>query len=102
MVPRTISTQSSGQLALNIIPFLVADGDLAWEYVLIGLPVLRHLRIDRCTVPESNRSTFHGIYCSSVGNQTAFIHRYFDRLMISRMEQVKLKPYVTRQEYLHI
>lgn len=45
---------------------LVADDCLAAEYLLIGLPVLKHLGIDTKTLLEQKRNLLDGIYCSSV------------------------------------
>ena len=65
-VPTTVLHLSSGRLALKNIKFLVADDDdaLACEDLLIGLPVLKHLRVDTKTLLEDNIKTLDGTDCS--------------------------------------
>ena len=67
-VPRTVLTLSSGQLALCNISYLVVDGDLTEEQMLIGLPVLQHLKVDTRTLLEQNRNQLDETDCISVGN----------------------------------
>ena len=69
--PRTVLQLPSGSLALANITFLIADNDLACEDLLIGRPVLRHLRVDTETLLDNNRFALNGADCSDVGNPTA-------------------------------
>jgi len=48
----------------------VADDDLTAGGILIGRPVLKHMRVDTKTLLESNRSALDGIDCADVGNPT--------------------------------
>lgn len=61
--PRTVQKLSSVRMALLNIKFLVAYADLTCEDLLIGLPVLRHLRIDTKTLLEINLSSLDRIDC---------------------------------------
>lgn len=61
---------ASGKLAVLNISFLVSDDDLTTSGILIGRPILQHLRVDTKTLLESNRTTLDGTDCASVGNPT--------------------------------
>lgn len=67
-VPRTVLHLSPGKLALKNISFLVPDDQVESEEVLIGLPVLRHLRVDKNTLLEDNVDAMNGIHCSMEDN----------------------------------
>lgn len=60
----TVLYLSVGQFALNNIRFLVDDDKVESEVLLIGLAVLRHLRVDTKTLPEENIKALDGTYCS--------------------------------------
>lgn len=92
VAPRTVIHLSSGQLALCNISFLVADADLSHKHLLIGLTVLRYLRIDSRTLLENNRSTLDGTDCKNIGNSTRGGN--ISRLMAARTQQVKGKVYI--------
>lgn len=84
--PRTILHLAAGQLALCNISFLVAEDDLACEDMLIGLPVLQHLKVDTKTLLENNRATLDGVDCSKVGqSEKGSTSDHADRL-VTRME----------------
>lgn len=86
--PRTVLHLASGQLALANVTFLVADGDLACEDLLINLPVLRHLQVDTRTLLENNRSVLDGADCSHVGNRTLLNSGgKVSRMMIARLNR---------------
>lgn len=57
---------ASGQLCLAKISFLVPDDDKAFEKIIFGLPVLRHLQVDTRTLLENNRSALDGFECLNV------------------------------------
>lgn len=89
-VPSTILHLFAGQLALKNIRYLVADDALTCKDLLIGLPVLRHLRIDTRTLLENNIANLDGTNCSladsrstTKGNlgrlMTAMLNRQVDR-----------------------
>lgn len=59
---------SAGQMALLNVKFLVADEETAFQYLFVGLPVLRHPVIDSRTLLEHNWSTIKSTDCSSAGN----------------------------------
>ena len=59
-VPRTVLHLASGRLALRNITYLVADDEIACEDLLIGLSVLRHLKVDTKTLLETNRASLDG------------------------------------------
>lgn len=69
-VPRTILSLSSGRLALCNISYLVVDGELTDDQLLIGLPVLQHLKVDTRTLLERHKKSLDGTDCLSVGNPT--------------------------------
>lgn len=62
-IPHSTLYLSSGCLALQNISFLVANDGLACEDVLIGYPVLQHLRIESKTLTESNHSALDATGC---------------------------------------
>ena len=64
--PRVILHLAAGKLALLNVKFLVADGDLATGDLIIGLPVLRHLKVDTRTLLERNRKSLDGTDCAVV------------------------------------
>ena len=96
-VPRTIMHLPSGALALQNISFLVADDELACEELLIGLPVLRHLRIDSQTLLENQRATLDGTDCATVPDIVPG-GGLVSRMMISRNSDHDVQPHVTRTE----
>lgn len=61
--PRTVLHLSAGPLALLNIRYLIPDDDLACSDLLIGQPVLYHLKIDTKTLLEQNRSQLDGTDC---------------------------------------
>lgn len=88
--PRTVLQLPSGQLALMNIKFLVADDELACEELLIGRPVLEHLKVDTNTLLDTNRSVLDGVDCSEIGNPTAAKNGgMVSRIMVSRLNQVQ-------------
>lgn len=40
--------------------YLVAEDDLAFEYLLIGRPILRHMTVDTQTLMENSREVLDG------------------------------------------
>lgn len=70
-VPLTVLHLASGQLSLANITFFVAGDELVCEDLIIGLPVLQHLRVDTRTLLENNRPVLDDADCSAVGNPTA-------------------------------
>lgn len=99
LVPRIILQPSMGKSALTNISFLVADEALSCEDILIGLPVLRHLKIDIRTILESHRESLDGMDCSKVGNPTTLAQGSVGRLMVARIQQVRGKTYDSGLEY---
>ena len=68
------------------ITFLVADDGLTDEDLLIGLPVLEHLKLDTRTMLERNCRDLDGMDCSQVGNPTRTSPGgSVSRLMIARL-----------------
>jgi len=89
-VPRTVLHLSSGKLAVLNISFLVADDDLTAGGILIGRPVLRHMRVDTKTLLESNRDALDGIDCANVGNPTVAENRgHVSAIMSQRASEVE-------------
>lgn len=99
LAPRLVLHLSSGRMALCNISFLVADDDLACEDLLIGLPVLQHLRIDSKTLLENNRATLDGTDCAEVGNPTATHIGRVGHFMVARTMRVKGNSYKHGIEY---
>ena len=87
-VPSTVLNLSSGRLALKNIRFLVADDDgaMTCEDLLIGLPVLRHLRVDTKTLLEANISNLDGTDCSLHGKPPTNMGK-LGRLMTARLNR---------------
>lgn len=80
---------ASGQLDLSNFTYLIVDHDLGFEYLLICLPVLRHLQVDTRTLLERNRSALDGADCSHVANPTLDLRSgKVSRMMICRMNKV--------------
>lgn len=69
-VPRVVCHLFADQLASVNVPFFVADDDLAYNEICIGLPVLRHLQVDTNTLLESSRQEIGSNGCSAIGNPT--------------------------------
>ena len=80
-VSRTILHVISGPLALCNVSYLVINGELAPEQLLIGRPVLKHLGVDTSTLLDKNRLSLDGHDCIDVGNPTAYVRR----MMLSRI-----------------
>lgn len=74
-VPRTVLRVASGNLALLHISYLIIEGELSPENLLIGRPVLAHLGVDSSTLLYQNRLSLHEHDCNDVGNPTAFTRR---------------------------
>ena len=88
--PRTVLHLSSGQLALVNVTYLVADGELTCEDLLIGLPVLQHLHVDTRTLLENNRAELDGSDCSNIGHRTMENrHGTVSRMMIARLNRTR-------------
>lgn len=64
--PRTVLHISDGQLHLLNIECLAPDEALTCEDMIIGLPVLHHLKVDSKTLLEQNRGALDGTDCSAV------------------------------------
>jgi transposase InsO family protein len=87
-VPRLVLHLAAGQLALLNVTFLVADDELSCEDLLIGLPVLQHLRVDTRTLLENQRAALDGADCSSVLNAAVSdASGKLGRLMIARLNR---------------
>lgn len=63
--PRTVFQLSSGLMDLLNIRFLVAEEDLTSEDLLMGLPVLRHFRIDSKTLLDNIHISIDGMDCTA-------------------------------------
>lgn len=86
-VSSTILKQRVGSLTMSEIFYLVADDNMACEPILIGLPVLEHLRIDTSTLLEQQRDSLDDTDFSTVGNPTMSSKACFvSRLMTSRTQ----------------
>lgn len=68
MAAPKIFQPSIGQLPLTNIFFVVSDNELPCENLLIGLPVLQHLKIDSRILLDSWRDSLDGMDCIDVGN----------------------------------
>lgn len=72
-------------------PFYVTDRDLTEGYIIIGLPVLRHLQVDKSTIIENNYITLNGTDCADVGcasSQEEIGH--IGRIMTTRLKRQRL------------
>ncbi len=58
--PRIFLHLAAGQLALFNVRFLVADGVLSSGDLIVGLPVLQHLKVDNRTLLEKDRASLDG------------------------------------------
>ena len=89
-VPRLTLHLASGKLAVLNISFLVADDDLASQGILIGRPVLQHLKVDTRTLLEENRAALDGTDCATVGNPTEGARGgYVSMIMNARANNVR-------------
>lgn len=61
--PRTVLNLSVGSLALLNIEYVIADVEIAVEDLLIGLSVLKHLRVDTRMLLDELRDLFGGNDC---------------------------------------
>lgn len=59
-VPRLVLKLPARKIALLNVKFLVAEDDTAFEDLLLGLPVLHHLRIDTRTLLKQKWSSLDG------------------------------------------
>lgn len=57
-------------MALRNIVFLISDNELACEWILIGCPVLEHLRVETGTLLTNNRTSLNKMDSKVVGNPT--------------------------------
>lgn len=87
-MPSTVLHLHSGRLAFKNIRFLIADDAVSCEDLLIGRPVLRHLRVDTRTLLEDRVRTVDGTDCSTdfVGTSTG---GRVSRLMLARLSRVE-------------
>ena len=86
-VPRTLMDLSSGQLELLNFTFLIADGDLADEDLLIGQPILAHLGIDSRTMLENNRSSLDVTDCSKISTIATDKSSKVGRVLLARISK---------------
>ena len=86
-VPTTVLNLSSGRLALKNLRFLIPDDAVASEDMLIGRPVLRHLRVDTKTLLEERVSSLDGTDCSPDLLPKAN-GGHVSRLMLARLNRV--------------
>lgn len=77
----------------------MADDNLAWEDILVGLRVSPHLQIDSRTLLESNRDNLNETDCTVVGNPIISQTGSVGRLMAARIQLVKGKSYGEGLEY---
>lgn len=88
--PQTVLKLSAGLPVLLIIEYLFADGDLAKEELLIGLPVLRHLGLDARTLLEYLRDLLDATDC--LGVTTHNCHGRVGKPMIARQNRISTEP----------
>lgn len=88
-VPITVPHLNAGQLALKNIKFLVADYDVNCEDILIGRPVLHHLRVDTKTLLEDNIPALDGTDCSSIEQTVQTNGGKVSRIMMARLNHVE-------------
>lgn len=98
-VPRLTLQLSSAQLTLTNISFLVTVDHFCCEDLVIVLPMLQHLRIDRKTLLEAQFNALDGTECAEVGNPTVGPEGSVGRLMVAHMQQVKAPEYKDGQKY---
>lgn len=88
-VPRTTMHLPSGKLAMMNLSFLVAEGELACENIIIGRSVLEHLSIDTAMLLDRNRQLLDDTDCSAVGNPTVLTGAVFvSRVMTARSNSI--------------
>ena len=96
IVPRTMIEVASGNLCLLNIAYMVVDGELSTEDVLIGRPILEHLRIDTNTLILSNYDRINNTDCASVPNPTSCITSTVRRIETSPSSQQEASEISTR------
>lgn len=87
--PRLVLRLNAGPLALNNATFLVPDGELAAEDLLIGLPILQHLGIDTKAMLEKHRDVLDGADCSTIRSPSLSTNGKVGRLMIARLNRIE-------------
>ena len=86
-VPNVVLNLKAGPLALRNVLFLISDDRLTSEPVIIGRPVLKHMKVDTKSLLEERAALLDGTDCSSVGNPTTGKGGYVSRLMRSLTEE---------------
>ena len=79
---------NSGKMALRNVSVLVSDDHIVSEPLIIGNPVLRHLKVDTNSIIDSKLPELDGTDCSSVGNPIT-AGGYISRLVRHRKNQVR-------------
>lgn len=70
--------------------FLAACADESCEGLLIGFPMIRHLKIDTRPLLENICAVLDGADCSTVGNQTVLNRGGNEsRMMTARFNQIR-------------
>lgn len=90
MVPRTTLHLASGHLSLVNITYLVADDCLECEYLLIGRPVLLHLKVDSRPLLENKCATQDGTDYSHIVNPKVSKNGVkVNRIMVARLNRIQ-------------
>lgn len=58
--PEKVLQLESSQLALTNVSLLVADDEIPWEFLIIGLPILLHFQVDTRKMLENNGLVLDG------------------------------------------
>lgn len=85
-VPATVLDLNSGRLVLKNVRYLVPDYATPTEDLLIGRPVLRHLRVDTKTLLEDRIKSLDGTDCSP--NRLPVDGGHVSRLMVARLNRI--------------
>jgi len=100
-IPELVMEMNSGKMALRNVSVLVADDHIVSEPLIIGNPVLRHLKVDTNSIIDSKLPELNGTDCSDVGNPIT-TGGYISRLVRHRKNQVKGDIYRPQVNYYDV
>lgn len=75
IVSDIIFTMNGGQMATKNISFLIADQDMEAEPLLVGKPVLAHLKLGTVSLLVQNISEIDGTDFHEVGKPTIYVQK---------------------------
>lgn len=96
-VPRIILKLNAGPLVLLNGSFVVINAQLAVEDLLLGPPVLKHLRINYQTILQWNHTCLNETDCNTI-DTTAAPTSIIGRILIARIRRVRTEAARTNED----